>query len=130
MRYKDNDVRFKLLESTLRKQFKKHKLEVHLAKDRKIVDDLWDNICIYMLASKYGVVVFEQAHDNDFNPNVSLELGFMLSMGKRILLLKEDELKTLPTDVVGKLYDSFNISNPDTIKDIVDKWVKDVIPHY
>ncbi len=80
-----------------------------------------------MRACKYGVAVFEQAFKKDFNPNVSLELGFMLSRGRRVLLLKEKQLKALPTDVVGKLYQEFDIGKPETICKIVDKWVEDVV---
>lgn len=126
MRYR-NEVRFKLVEQYLREQFLKNGLRVFLARDRQIVDDLWDNICIYMRACKYGVAVFEQALERDFNPNVSLELGFMLSRGRRVLLLKEKSLNALPTDVVGKLYQEFDIGDPESIRHIVDKWVADVV---
>lgn len=126
MRYRD-EVRFKLIEKHIREQFSKHGLQVYLARDRQIVDDLWDNICIYMRSCKYGVAVFEQALEKDFNPNVSLELGFMLSRGKRVLLLKEKDLHALPTDVVGKLYQEFDIGNPESVKKVIDKWVKDVV---
>lgn len=126
MRYVD-EIRFDEVIKTLREQFAKHGLTVHLAKDHQLSDDLWDNICIYMIGSKYGVVVFEQAEKKDFNPNVSLELGFMLSRGKRVLLLKEQTLTALPTDVVGKLYKPFNIGKPESIRELVDEWVSDVV---
>ncbi len=126
MRYRD-EVRFKLVEQHLRERFAEHGLQVFLARDREIVDDLWDNISIYMRACKYGVAVFEQALEKDFNPNVSLELGFMLSRGRRVLLLKEKSLHALPTDVVGKLYKEFDIGNPESVRGLIDKWVKDVV---
>jgi hypothetical protein len=126
MRYR-NEVRFKLVEQRLREQFAKHGMHVFLARDKQIVDDLWDNISIYMRACKYGVAVFEQALERDFNPNVSLELGFMLSRGRRVLLLKEKDLHALPTDVVGKLYQEFDIGDPDSLLALIDKWVADVV---
>jgi hypothetical protein len=126
MRYR-NEVRFKLVEQRLREQFAKHGMRVFLARDKQIVDDLWDNISIYMRSCKYGVAVFEQALERDFNPNVSLELGFMLSRGRRVLLLKEKDLHALPTDVVGKLYQEFDIGDPDSLLALIDKWVVDVV---
>ena len=43
-----------------------------------------------------------------FNPNVSLEVGYMLGLGKSVCFLKDRTLKTLHTDLVGKLYRSFD----------------------
>lgn len=54
------------------------------------------------------VSVFEDIDHRDFNPNVSLELGYMLGKHKRCLILKERRLQQLPTDVVNRLYKPFD----------------------
>jgi protein-tyrosine-phosphatase len=86
---------------------------------------LWDNVKCCMDASNYGIAVFEQIDERDINPNISLELGYMLSQGKKCLLLKEKRVPTLPSDLVGHLYrnfDSYDIEK--TIKHEVENWLK------
>ena len=97
------------------------------ADDKTYSDSLWPNVKSYMDACDFGVTVFEQIEDDNFNPNVSLELGYMMAAKKRVLLLKEKHLKALPADVVGHLYkpfDSYDI--PVTIKQRVGEWLRDV----
>jgi hypothetical protein len=97
------------------------------ADDRDYTGDLWDNVCLYMLGSRFGVAVFEEIDVREFNPNVALELGFMIAHGKRCLLLKDQRMPRMPTDIVGKLYrefDSYNI--PSTIGGAVGRWALDI----
>jgi predicted nucleotide-binding protein len=77
-----------------------------------------------MLGCSLGVAVSEDIEDRDFNPNVALELGFMLGRRKRCLILKEKRLPSMPTDVVGKLYKPFDQFDIDTtIVSQVERWV-------
>lgn len=69
---------------------------------------MWANIQAYIATCNYGVAVFDQINDKDFNPNVSLEVGYMLALQKPVLLLKEQRLQSLPTDLVGHLYKQFD----------------------
>ena len=52
------------------------------AKDRALVDGLWDNIVLYMRHCRFGLVVFEDIDEREFNPNISLELGYMYALGR------------------------------------------------
>lgn len=61
-----------------------------------------------MAACDLGVAVFEQLVEPDFNPNVSLEVGYMLAQKKKLLLLKERSLPRLSSDLVGHLYKEFD----------------------
>ena len=97
------------------------------ADDKDYTGDLWDNVCVYMLGCRFGVAVFEEIDVREFNPSVALELGFMLALSKRCLLLKEQRMTQMPTDIVGKLYkpfDSYNI--PATISVAVAQWMRDI----
>src|SRR4051794_33263445 len=94
------------------------------ADDRDFTGELWSNIEVYMACCNLGVAVFEDIEQRDFNPNVSLELGYMLGRRKRCLLLKEQRLPNLPADVVHRLYkpfDMFDISTSIT-REIL-RWV-------
>ncbi len=50
--------------------------------------------------------MFEEIDRSDFNPNISLELGYAL--GRRRLLLKDRRMPRLPTDTCGKIYRDFD----------------------
>lgn len=94
------------------------------ADDRDYTGDLWSNIELCMRLSTYGIAVFEHIDTRDFNPNVSLELGFMLGAARRVLILKEKQLPALPADVVHKLYrpwDAFKTT--ETVSAQVAAWI-------
>jgi len=91
-------------------------------------DDLWMNVCTYMLGCKYGVAVFERgAETQEYSPNVELEYGFMRAMNKRVLLLKYKDRTPLNTDVVGKIYKEFDSSKiVPSIEKQISKWIRDI----
>lgn len=78
------------------------------ADDRQYHDDLFPNVKTYMHGCDFGVAVFERIEDEVFNPNVSLEVGYLLALGKPICYLKDKSLKQLPSDLISKLYREFD----------------------
>lgn len=70
--------------------------------------DLWNNICVYMMGCKFGLCVFEEIDEREFNPNVPLEYGFMRAMNRQVLLLKDLRMAKMPSDMTGKLYRTFD----------------------
>ncbi len=96
------------------------------ADDKQYHDDLFWNIVTYIYGCGFGIAVFERILEDKFNPNVSLEVGYMLSLRKPVCLLKDKTLKTLHTDIVGKLYKPFDTQDPDkTIPDQIKQWLAD-----
>lgn len=94
------------------------------ADDRDYTGELWSNIEVYMTCCRLGVAVFEDIESRDFNPNVSLELGYMLGRHKRCLILKEQRLPDLPADVVHRLYKPFDMFNVTaSVSREVARWV-------
>ncbi len=85
---------------------------------------LWWNIVTYMIGSAYGVVIYEPTAGISFNPNVSIEAGFMLALDRSVLLLANAELKQLPVDFAGHIFKTFEVSN---ISQSVSAGVKDWI---
>jgi hypothetical protein len=93
------------------------------ADDRDYTGELWTNIEVCMVGCRLGVAVFEDIEERDFNPNVSLELGYMLGRRKRCLILKERRLPELPADVIHRLYKPFDIFKiPETVEAEVGRW--------
>lgn len=125
MRYRRN-AQFEQLYKVLKQSFASHGFELLKANDKDYTDNVWDNICLYMLACNYGATIFEEIDEKDFNPNVSIELGFMLALGKRCLILKDDRMK-LPTDIIGKLFKSFSTYEiEETVEKAVESWFNDL----
>jgi protein-tyrosine-phosphatase len=88
---------------------------------------LWEQVEFCMQACEYGVAIFETIHTPEFNPNVSLELGYMLGLNRQCLLLKEKSLATLPADLAGHLYKEFDAANIDaSILGQVANWLLQV----
>jgi hypothetical protein len=82
------------------------------ADDKQYHDDLLANILTYVYGCGFGIAVFERLEEDNFNPNVSLEVGYMMGLRKPVCLLKDKTLKTLHADLVGRLYRSFDPQDP------------------
>jgi hypothetical protein len=110
----------------LKNSFNGERISLVRADDKEYHPDLFTNIQTYMHGCGFGVAVFDKIGIEDFNPNVSLEVGYMLSMHKEILFLKDKELKSLNADLMGRLYkdfDTYDIQN--TVPKNVQIWLKD-----
>ena len=96
------------------------------ADDKQYHDDLFPNVMTYLYGCGFGIAVFERIEDEEFNPNVSLEVGYMFALGKPVCLLKDETLKTLHTDLIGKLYKDFDPQDPvETIPSKISQWLSD-----
>jgi hypothetical protein len=101
-------------------------LEALRADQKTYSDDLFPNIRTYMHGCSFGIAVFERITTEDFNPNVSLEVGYMMALGKPVCLLKDKYLPALHTDLVGRLYQPFDPQDPEaTVAGVVERWLRD-----
>ncbi len=101
-------------------------LTILRADDKEYSPDLFPNVRTYMHGCSFGIAVFERLLHDDFNPNVSLEVGYMMALGKPICLLKDGTLSTLQTDLVGRMYRPFDVQAvKQTIKAQLEGWLKD-----
>lgn len=111
---------------SLRKTLTENGLSGVRADDKTYHDDKLYNILTYLHGCGFGIAVFETITDQSFNPNVSLESGYLMGLHKPICLLKEKKLKTLPSDLVGRLYHEFSIEQCDlTISNVLRNWLSD-----
>lgn len=102
-----------------------HGLRLLLASQRALVDDLWGNVAAHMWASNYGVAFFEDRRQRGLNYNLVIEVGAMLMTGRRCLLLKDSSIPRMPTDLVGFIYKSVDLDDPDTVRMAVHEWVRE-----
>ena len=96
------------------------------ADDRVYSEDVFANIQAYMHSCRFGVAVFERTLSDEFNPNVSLEVGYMLGQGKPVMLLKEQTVRQLQSDLVGRLYVNFDgMQVAESLRPGMLKWLSD-----
>ena len=96
------------------------------ADEKQYHDDLFPNVLTYIYGCGFGIAVFERLEAEQFNPNVSLEVGYMFALRKPTCLLKDRTLKTLHTDLVGKIYREFDPQDPiGSIPDQLKQWMSD-----
>ncbi len=70
--------------------------------------------------------MFERIEADEFNPNIALEVGYLLALRKPVCLLKDKTVKSLHTDLVGKLYRDFDPEDPAaTIPTVLRQWPQD-----
>jgi hypothetical protein len=124
MRFDDTDLHRKILKA-IRGWCEKQGIVGLRADDKRYADELWPNVRTYMHGCGFGIAVFERLSTDEFNPNVSLEVGYMIALGKPVCVLKDSTLKTLPSDLIGRLYDNFNVQRPNSVKPKLDKWIND-----
>lgn len=123
MRFNNTDQMKQVYES-LKSALAARGMHAVRADDRDYTGELWSNIEVYLTGCQYGIAVFEDVDQRDYNPNVSLELGYLMGRGKRTLLLKEKRLPNLPSDVVHRLYKEFDIFDiANSIEREVGQWI-------
>ena len=113
------------IHSAVKAGLSKYGLQGHRSDDKMYPSDgdLWTNICVYMMGCKYGVCIFEEIDDREFNPNVPLEYGFMRAMNRQTLLLKDDRMPRMPSDMTGKVHRTFDTYNiTATIEETIKQW--------
>jgi hypothetical protein len=125
MKYRATPLHTRIAEA-IRATCSTHGLEALRADDKRYSDDLLPNVRTYMHGCDSGIAVLERLTEDDFNPNVSLEVGYMMAQAKPVCLLKDKTLTSLQTDLLGRLYDAFDTQDPEnTIPPVLEKWLKD-----
>src|ERR1041385_1242928 len=94
--------------SSIRAELARHGIVAVRADQKQYHDDLFWNILTYLHGCDFGIAVFERIELEEFNPNVALEVGYLMALRKPVLLLKDQTLRNLTTDLVGKLYKTFD----------------------
>lgn len=119
------------IEKAIKKTLAQYELTGFLAR-QKFAPLLWENIRACMQSARHGIVILEKTRlRQEINVNVCLEFGFMMGLGSNILVLKEKELKLLPTDIQGHSYMTFCRQTLERdIRDVMTQWLREtrVIP--
>jgi len=106
-----------------RKACESRGMVLHLASDRAISDDLWQNVAGHMWACKFGIGIFEDRAGRGLNYNLTIEVGGMIATGRRCLLLKDQSSPSMPTDLVGKIYKPVDLDKTASVTAAVQEWI-------
>ncbi|MFM9903516.1 MAG: hypothetical protein ACKVQJ_02965 [Pyrinomonadaceae bacterium] len=125
MKFGNTDAHIKVVKG-IKDALSPHGITAVRADEKEYNADLFPNILTYLFGCGFGIAVFERIERDDFNPNVSLEVGYMMAMGKHVCLLKDMTLPSLHTDLVGRLYRPFDPQNAEaSIPPQLTSWMKD-----
>jgi hypothetical protein len=103
-----------------------HGIEALRADDKEYHPILMPNIFTYLHGCGFGIAVFERIEQEEFNPNVALEVGYIMALGKEVCLLKDRTLRALQTDLGGHIFRIFDPQDPiTTIPPELTKWATD-----
>jgi hypothetical protein len=87
---------------------------------------LWNNVCTYMIGCSKGIAILEDIVKSDFNPNIALEYGFMRALNKPVLILADRRFDKISADVMGILYERFDLMRPETAKPAISNWLGEI----
>jgi hypothetical protein len=129
---KMSDRHVRLLEDifdVVRAEAARHRLVARRADQKHYHDQLWENICVYVIGSKYGIAVLEDEVAAELNPNVALEYGFMKALDHPVALLQWSRFKHVRADLSGKLARTFDIKqgllNKASLRKAVGDWLRE-----
>ena len=112
-------------------KLKEYDITVVRADKEEFSDDLWGNVSTYLNCCIAAIAVFNKFDDNEkdiYNPNVALETGYMMALGRKVCLLKDSRLEKLPTDIISKLYKTYDANDiENTVPQQVESWYKEYI---
>lgn len=107
----------------IRKAVEAHGLTLQIASDGNAEDTLWANVVTYMWASKYAIVLIDNA-DGKFNSNVLIEVGGMMMTGRRCAILRDKSVRIMPSDLIGHIYKSSDLADHQATVELVHGWIK------
>jgi len=102
-----------------------HGLEFHLASDRRIVPDLWPNVAAHLWGSQHAIAFIEDRTDKGLNYNLHIEVGSCLVLGRRLAILKDEPIDTLPSDLVGRIYYEVDLLDTTTVEQQLHEWARE-----
>jgi len=111
MRFEDHCLILKSIEKAIKNTLDDFNLRAILARDVLLDSGIWSNIQFCMDNCRYAIAVFDLTEDPYFSPNITLELGYMLALKRPCLILKDEKIDTMPSDIIGRLYMPFNTKN-------------------
>lgn len=98
------------------------------ADEKEFTNDLWENVRVYLECCNVAVAVLDKNDQDNYNPNVAIEVGYMLSKGNKVCLLKDKKLPKLPSDLISKMYKEYDSDDVEgTLPEQLGLWIRDYL---
>lgn len=98
------------------------------ADEKEFTNDLWENVRVYLECCNVAVAVFDKNDQDNYNPNVAIEVGYMLSKGNKVCLLKDKKLPKLSSDLISKMYKEYDSDDVEgTLPEQLELWIRDYL---
>ena len=128
----DFDERLLEIYNIIASFFKEKDLIAVRANEAEFANNLWENTKVYLECCSTAVAIVDGGKTNGdngepiYNPNVAIEVGYMLCKGSKICILKDKTLNKLPTDISARLYKEYDSDNlKDTVTQALESWYSD-----
>jgi hypothetical protein len=96
-------------------------LNAVVARDHSLTDDLYNPLAC-LLCCRYGVAIFDKGESKQrHNANIVYELAMMQTLKRPCMILKHQDVKSMPSDFLHKLYEPYRTSN-DAVKAVKAWW--------
>ena len=96
-------------------------LNAVVARDHSLTDDLYNPLAC-LLCCRYGVAIFDKGESKQrHNANIVYELAMMQTLKIPCMILKHQDVKSMPSDFLHKLYEPYRTSN-DAVKAVKAWW--------
>ena len=83
---------------------------------------------VYLLASKYGIVVLENYLTDTTNSNVTQEFGFIEVMGRKTLVLRDQDFEEVRADMLCRISQSYDSSTYRRLEETISRRIHDWMP--
>jgi hypothetical protein len=91
-----------------------------------LTKDVYNPIAV-LYCCKYGIALFDEAEEHQaYNPNVMYELGFMHSLERDCMILRNASLPRVPFDLLKNLYTPY--ADKAAIRRNIRLWVQQIVP--
>lgn len=92
-----------------------------VARDYRLTNDLYNPLAC-LLCCRFGVAIFDRGESNQLhNANIVYELAMMQILKRPCMILKHENLKTMPSDFLHLLYEPYKTSS-DAIEAVKSWW--------
>ena len=107
--------------SDVRKALTDLELNPVVAREHSLTDDLYNPLAC-LLCCGLGVAIFDKGESRQrHNANIVYELAMMQMLKRPCMILKHQNVKTMPSDFLHKLYEPYKTSN-DAVKAVKGWW--------
>jgi hypothetical protein len=116
---------FRRIVRVIKRTAEKSGLTIIRADEEDFHSELWPNVQTLLHGCGFGIAIYERIEREEPNANVGLEIGYLMAMKKPVMILKDNTVKTLQSDLAGRLYKNFDPFAPEkTIPDQMTKWLE------